>query len=131
MSLLGGALSYEDLLRIAGIQVEREYAAATPTTHWLVCDTALPTTLSYSLADHGRAEPRPVELARRRHDLNLLCAQDFPFEQDGTRRDAAFRARQHEWCRERLAEQGARALRVHGPLDARVGRVLLAMDVVR
>jgi HTH-type transcriptional regulator, transcriptional repressor of NAD biosynthesis genes len=41
----------------------------------------------------GQAAADLVQLAQRRYDTMFLCSPDFPFVQDGTRRDAAFRMR--------------------------------------
>ncbi|TDU32324.1 NadR type nicotinamide-nucleotide adenylyltransferase [Panacagrimonas perspica] len=125
----GAVLSYEDLQRVAEVQVEREYRAAAlaPAGAAIVCDTTPLTTLFYSLKDHGAASSRLLELSRRRYTLNVLCEPDFPFVQDGTRRDAAFRAEQHAWYLERLSEHDAKLLRVEGSLASRVDQVLRAL----
>ena len=48
-------------------------------------------TMYGSVADDVRAA------ATRPYHTTLLCEPDFPFAQDGTRKDAHFRARQHFW----------------------------------
>jgi NadR type nicotinamide-nucleotide adenylyltransferase len=101
----GGALAFDDLLAIASEQIRREEAALVdPGTHrFLICDTTPLTTLFYSLEMFGRADPRLRELARRPYHHLLLCADDFPFRQDGTRRDPAFRSKGQRWYRGQLA----------------------------
>lgn len=125
----GSLLSREDLLRVAEVQVEREYRAAAAASDGavIVCDTSPLTTLFYCLKDHATAPTRLLELSRRHYRLNVLCEPDFPFVQDGTRRDAAFTAEQQAWYLKRLSGQGARLLRVRGPLAARVDQVLEAL----
>jgi len=125
----GAVLSYEDLQRVAEVQIEREYhaAARAPAGTAIVCDTTPLTTLFYSLKDHGAASSSLLERSRRRYALNVLCEPDFPFVQDGTRRDAAFRAEQHAWYLEQLSECSAKVLRVGGSLASRVEQVLGAL----
>ena len=60
----------------------------------------------------------------RPYDFHVLCAPDFEFVQDGTRRDAAFRQRQHDWYLERLAHRGLQYFLAEGPLSTRVDSVL-------
>ena len=71
----------------------------------------------------GRAEQELAQLAEHRYDLVLLCAPDFPFIQDGTRRDGDFRARQHAWYRDELARRGIAYVDVSGTVADRVGQV--------
>ena len=102
----GGRLGYDDMLAIGRGQVAREDLLARSARRWLVCDGSALTSLFYSLDGYGQADPALHALARRRYALTFVCAPDFPFVQDGTRRDAAFRARQHDWYLEMLARRG-------------------------
>lgn len=81
----------------------------------------------------GRAEPELAQLAEHRYDLVLLCAPDFPFIQDGTRRDEDFRARQHAWYRDELARRGIAFVDVSGSVDERIRQVaqVLAARMLR
>ncbi|MGC4075006.1 MAG: AAA family ATPase [Nibricoccus sp.] len=99
-----GQLVFDDLLTIAREQIRREEAAARAPgiNRFLICDTTPLTTLFYSLDLFGRAAPELLSLAERRYTQTILCADDFPFVQDGTRRDPAFRAHQQDWYRQRL-----------------------------
>ncbi|MCC2657184.1 MAG: ATPase [Panacagrimonas sp.] len=126
----GGRLDEGDLPPIAGAQVLREEQAARDEGCRLVIgDTTPLTTLFYCLEDFGRAPPGLIELANRHYDLLVLCEPDFDFVQDGTRRDDAFRARQHAWYLERLAPHADRVLRVGGPLEARVQAVARRLEI--
>jgi NadR type nicotinamide-nucleotide adenylyltransferase len=118
-----GELVYEDLLAIARRQVEREQSAATGANRYLFCDTSPLTTLFYSLELFGRAEPELETLSRRKYDLHVLCAPDFKFDREGTRRDAAFRQRQHEWYLQNLARRGIPYLLAAGTIEARLDRI--------
>jgi nicotinamide riboside kinase len=81
-------------------------------------------TLVYALLDHGASSRTLVALSRRRYDLTVLCSPDFPFQQDGTRRDAAWRAVQHRTTLALLRRRGVPFLEVSGSVDARVAQVL-------
>lgn len=121
----GGRLDEADLPRIAEAQIAREEAVAQREgCRWVIGDTTPLTTLFYCLADFGRAPPRLHELARRHYDLLVLCEPDFDFVQDGTRRDDAFRRRQHAWYLERLAPVADRVLRVGGSIEQRMKAVI-------
>jgi len=120
----GGRLDYEDLLEIARRQIEREHSAARRSNRYLVCDTSPLTTLFYSLDLFGKADASLEALALRPYDVHVLCAPDFEFVQDGTRRDAEFRQRQHEWYRERLDRRGVRYVLAEGSVRARLDRVV-------
>ncbi len=115
-----GQLAYADLLEIAREQVRREDAAARGASQVLFCDTTPLTTLFYSLELFGQAEPELWELSRRSYARLVLCEEDFLFQQDGTRRDAAFRAAQQAWYRQELAARGLTYLALQGPLEQRI-----------
>ncbi len=119
-----GALVYEDLLHIAERQLELEREAARRAHAWLFCDTSPLTTLYYSLEMFGRAAPELERLANARYDLTVLCAADFPFVQDGTRRDAEFRQRQHDWYVAELERQAFSYVLATGSLAERALAVI-------
>ena len=118
-----GVLAYDDLLKIGREQLEREAQAALQARRWLFCDTSPMTTFFYCVEMFGRAEPELARLAEHRYDLVLLCAPDFPFIQDGTRRDEDFRARQHAWYQQELARRGIAYVDVTGSVRQRIEQV--------
>ena len=122
--LRGGQLAFEDLLAIAREQIRREEEALLdPATHrFLFCDTTPLTTLFYSHEMFHRAAPELEALARRFYHHLILCADDFPFDQDGTRRDAAFRTHGQSWYTETLANSSYGL--VHGCLPDRIAKSL-------
>lgn len=103
---LGGTFSVEELLHVGREQAAREDAAAASTRGWVICDTTPLTTLVYSLLDHGRGAEELHRLARRPYALTLVCAPDFPFVQDGARRDNGWRQAQHALTLQLLQEYG-------------------------
>jgi HTH-type transcriptional repressor of NAD biosynthesis genes len=123
----GGRLDYADMLAIGRDQVAREDALARDARRWLMCDGSALTSLFYSLDGFGRAEPALEALARRAYAVTLVCAPDFPFVQDGTRRDSAFRARQHRWYLDMLAQLKMRYVLVTGSHEARLDAALAAL----
>jgi NadR type nicotinamide-nucleotide adenylyltransferase len=118
-----GRLEYADMLHIARTQVAREDAAARSSNRYLFCDTSPLTTLFYSRHLFGRAEPELEALAEREYALHVLCAPDFPFVQDGTRQDAAFRSRQHAWYRAELERRSWPWIEVTGAVGTRAHQV--------
>lgn len=118
-----GVLAYDDLLKIGREQLKREGAAAGQARRWLFCDTSPMTTYFYCVEMFGRAEAELAQLAEHRYDMVLLCAPDFPFIQDGTRRDEDFRARQHAWYQQELARRGIPYSVVSGTVKQRIEQV--------
>ncbi|MDH0097994.1 AAA family ATPase [Ectopseudomonas hydrolytica] len=120
----GGVLAYEDLLRIGRTQVNREQSLAGQCRRYLVCDTTPLTTLFYCRELFGRAEPELERLAERHYQHLFLCADDFPFVQDGTRRDETFRRRQNQWYEQELQRRGWPFTRLTGSPMQRLEQVL-------
>jgi NadR type nicotinamide-nucleotide adenylyltransferase len=116
----GGRLDRADLLAIALEQVRREDAALLAAHRFLVCDSTPLTTRFYAEEMFGDVDPRLAAVAARRYDVTFLCAPDFPFVQDGTRQDAAFRDRGHAWYLRELARAGVAFTELRGAVDARV-----------
>lgn len=124
----GGNLQWEDMLLIAQTQIERERASSLVAKRWLFCDTSPLTTLFYSHAIFGRAERALEGLADTHYDHVFLCAPDFPFVQDGTRRDDAFRHEQHRWYRRELCARGIDFIELTGSLEERITRAVKELD---
>lgn len=122
-----GHLIEADMLRIAEEQTQREDRAARLARTHLICDTSPLTTLGYSLWMFGQADPALRVLAQRRYALTVLCEADIPFAQDGTRRDAGFRAQQQAWYETQLAARGDPVVRVGGTVQQRVAAALRAL----
>ncbi len=125
----GGHLVFDDLLDIARCQVRREEEAARQAARFVFCDTSPLTTLFYCREMFGRADLELARLARRPYAMAVLCEPDFPFAQDGTRRDAAFRARQHAWYLEQLGQGTQPWMSVGGSVEARVRTVAAALTI--
>jgi len=118
----GGRLDYADMRTIAEDQLALEDRLALGARRWLVCDGSALTTAFYSEHDYGAVDPAVRALAARPYAHIFVCAPDFPFVQDGTRRDAAFRDTQHRWYLDKLNSMGIRFTVLHGPLAARLAQ---------
>lgn len=123
-----GNLVYADMLMIAQEQIAREDAAMHTANHWLICDTSPLTTAFYSEAMFGIIDPQLSALADRRYDHILLCMPDIAFVQDGTRRDAAFRDRQHEWYCRTLDKMKVPYSLISGAYSTRLEKALEQID---
>ncbi|MGG2397799.1 AAA family ATPase [Pseudomonas sp. SH1-B] len=123
----GGVLDYGDLLRIGRTQVAREDELAGNCQRYLVCDSTPLTTLFYCRELFGHAEAELEQLAQRHYHHVFLCADDFPFVQDGTRQDETFRRRQNQWYEQQLQQRGWAFTRLSGSLVERVDQVLQAL----
>jgi HTH-type transcriptional repressor of NAD biosynthesis genes len=124
----GGRLEFADYVHIARTQVAMEEARAAEASRSLVCDTSPLTTLFYCLDQFGHADPELESLAARRYDVTVLCAPDFPFVQDGARRDDAFRHAQHQWYMQRLSQAGVSWVDACGPLEVRLASLEAALS---
>jgi len=120
----GGRFVYADMRAIAEDQVALEIALAQQTRGPLICDGSALTTVFYSQDGYGKVDPAVTRLAARRYTHTFVCAPDFPFVQDGTRRDAAFRQRQHDWYVEKLDRANVAYSVVHGSVNERVRQAL-------
>lgn len=126
----GGRLEFQDMLQIACEQIRREESARMTAARFVICDTTPLTTMLYSEAMFGRADPALAQLAGRSYKHVFLCEPDFAFVQDGTRRDGAFRARQQAWYVRELGRLAVPFHPVGGPVAARVEAVLGVIDRV-
>jgi len=124
-ALKNGHLFFDDMLEIGHIQLERESEAIFSANHYLLCDTSPLTTIFYSQEIFGKVDKEMENMiSTHKYDYIFLCAPDFDFVQDGTRRDHEFRMRQHTWY---LTELNARKLPyslLEGSLDERINKVL-------
>lgn len=125
----GGVLEPGDMPKIAQTQISREDAACLRARRFVFCDSTPMTTLFYSQAMFGVLDPRVVAAASRHYDTTILCVPDFPFVQDGTRRDSPFRKHQHEWYRDRLATGGVDFFLAKGSVQDRVAAVSRYLEV--
>lgn len=97
----------------------------------VVCDTTPLTTLFYhrwTLANGQDAPARLLRLASQRYDLTVLCGDEIPHEQDGTRDSPAFRARQQDDYRAHLQALSSPWIEVRGSLLQRVDQVVAALN---
>jgi len=116
-------MSEDDLLKIAHEQIHREEMALKSANRYLFCDTSPLTTAGYGLWMFGHIDPELEELARRSYDAIVLCKPDFPFVQDGFRREEAFRDQQHAWYQDQIANLACPVLEVGGNESERVSSV--------
>jgi NadR type nicotinamide-nucleotide adenylyltransferase len=118
-----GMLQYEDMRQIGETQIKNENALAQQAHRWLFCDTSPLTTLFYSQEIFGRVDKNLQRLAERTYQHLFLCAPDIAFVQDNTRRDDAFRKRQHQWYITELNRRKLPYQLLTGDLSTRVTNV--------
>ena len=66
-------------------------------------------------------------LAKRTHDLVVLCEPDLPLVQDGPQQEPAFRLHQHAWYQQELNRRRVPHLTVGGTVAERVAAVAAAL----
>lgn len=115
----------EDYLHIARQQQRLEDFAAQRAQRYLFCDTGAQVTLCYYQDQFGEAACPPplLQAALQPYQHRLLLKNDFTFVQDGTRRDAAFSARQFAWHLEFLQQHRLPFQVIEGPLAQRLEQV--------
>ncbi|HMD29090.1 MAG TPA: AAA family ATPase [Steroidobacteraceae bacterium] len=118
-----GEMSEEDLLKVGHEQIRREQQALSSANGYLFCDTSPLTTAGYGLWMFGRVQPELANLAAREYDAIILCKPDFPFVQDGSRREEAFRDQQYAWYLQQTATLRCPVLKVAGTVPERVSSV--------
>lgn len=119
-----GNLQFEDMLSIAETQIQRENGKSLITKEWVICDTSPLTTFFYSLDLFGKADKTLELLSWRPYDLVVLCAPDFDFVQDGTRRDPSFREKQNQWYLKTLEERNIPYVILEGSIESRLKSIL-------
>jgi HTH-type transcriptional repressor of NAD biosynthesis genes len=125
-----GIMSEADLLQVGHEQIRREDDALGSANHYLFCDTSPLTTAGYGLWMFGRIQPELAELASREYDAVILCKPDFPFVQDGSRREAAFRDQQYAWYQQQRTTLKCPVLEVAGTVAERVSSVARWLSVL-
>ncbi len=126
-----GLLSSDDMAFIALRQSRLERIAAARATSYVICDTTPLTTLFYhhwTLANGMDVPERMLVLAQKNYDLTVLCSDDIPHVQDGTRDSAAFRAKQQADYQMHLNQLTTPWIEVTGTVQARVEAVLAAVE---
>lgn len=118
-------------LRQIKVQTAREQTLAQQANQWLICDTSALVTSFYSLALFGAIAPALACLADRAYAATFVCAPDFPFVQDGTRRDDRFRQRQHAWYIHELNKRGIAYTLLSGAHDLRLLQAAQALQQLR
>jgi NadR type nicotinamide-nucleotide adenylyltransferase len=123
----GGGASFADYLKIARTQHRGEEELRRDARGFLFCDTTPWTTLHWCLWMHGTADPRLRELVdRTMGDYTwFLCADDFPWVQDGWREmgDGAARRFQEQQVAD-LEERGVPYVLLEGSTESRISVVL-------
>lgn len=126
----GGRLDPPDLLHIAEVQIEREERALLSADRFLFCDTTPLVTRFYAEWMFGAADPRLHELAARPYDATFMCAGDWPFVQDGSRQDPAFRDRQQAYYADHLRRAGVPFVELCGDLASRLAAASAALSAL-
>lgn len=123
----GGGASFADYLKIARTQHRREEEMRRHARRFLFCDTTPWTTLHWCLWMHETADPRLRDLAdRTMGDYTwFVCADDFPWEQDGWREMGDGQARRFQ--KQQLADLNARRtpyVVLEGQLEHRIEKAI-------
>jgi HTH-type transcriptional regulator, transcriptional repressor of NAD biosynthesis genes len=121
-----GELEQSDYTHIAEHHRELEDAAMVKANRFLFVDTNAITTAYLGSVYEGTVPDRVIELARaaetRYHHVFVL-ADDIPFEQDGWRDGALWRARSQSIIKYDLRSRGVFSTVVSGDLESRVDQV--------
>jgi HTH-type transcriptional regulator, transcriptional repressor of NAD biosynthesis genes len=125
-----GVMSADDLLKIGYEQIHREEAAMKRAQRFLFCDTSPLTTAGYGLWMFGHIDPQLAKLAARSYDAAILCKPDFPFVQDGSRREEAFRDQQQAWYQDQITTLKYPVLEVGGSVSERLSLVASWLDTL-
>lgn len=119
-----GNIFFEDMEEIAKEQILIEVHQSRQAQKVLICDTSPLTTLFYSREMFGMVSPKLSDLAEdHKYDAIYICDNDIPFEQDGTRRDTAFREKAYDFY-VKFCGGPPYAIIVRGTVEERVSQVI-------
>lgn len=129
-----GDLELRDMYHIAATQILNETEAAEAVFKYgtgdpyVVCDTTPLTTAWYSSQLFNWVSNELLDAACRQYHTTVLCDPNIPFEQDGTRRDDAFRQAAHDWYVGSLTESGIPYIIVTGSVQERVDQIVQHLE---
>lgn len=121
----------EDLLRIAGGQVQLEDDTAAKACEWLVCDTDLYVLKVWSEHSYQRCHRSILEqIAVRKYDLYLLTDIDLPWSPDPLREhpEPAMRYYFYHQYRDIVQHSGVPWCTVSGPHEERMRMAMAAVN---
>ena len=125
----GGKLFYEDMEKIAARQIEYEYLFGLCANDYLICDTSPLTTGFYSKKLFNRVSDQLQDIVcQSKYDIVLLCGNDIPFTQDGTRRDSAFRLEAYNYYLDYYRKDDSLTI-LYGNVDERVNRAVQILQL--
>jgi HTH-type transcriptional regulator, transcriptional repressor of NAD biosynthesis genes len=126
-----GRLSLPQLEELARLHRASELRVANEANRLVFIDTDARITRQYARFYHG-VSTSPLdhyaEECGRRYDFTVLCADDFPYVEDGTRAGASRRRRAQDKLRRELAASRAPWIEVFGSVEARVEQVAAAIE---
>jgi NadR type nicotinamide-nucleotide adenylyltransferase len=122
-----GDLTPEDLITICQTQIRNEDIAQQKADKYIFCDTSPLTTLCYSEALFNSRPALLEAFAEQPYHHIFLCEPDFPFHQDGTRKEEDFRYWQHNWYLKQLSQRQLAFTRLTGKIEERISRVYAAL----
>jgi HTH-type transcriptional regulator, transcriptional repressor of NAD biosynthesis genes len=126
-----GELEQADYTHIAEHHRELEDAAILKANRFLFVDTNAITTAYLGSVYEGTVPDRVIELARAaetRYQHVFLLSDDIPFEQDGWRDGALWRARSQSIIKYDLRARGVHFTVISGDLEARVNQVRAVLE---
>jgi len=127
-----GTLSPDQLVELAQEHRRREEAAALEANRILVVDTDARTTRQYARWYHEGSVPaaldRLADDATTRSALTVLCGDDMPYFDDGTRAGVERRTTAQQEIRAELMRSGADWIETHGEVAARIEQVVGALQ---
>lgn len=127
--------THDDFVTIARVQKEYENAAAQVSNGIIICDTDPLTTSVFEHYYTNNPEPfinpdEDVDYLRdyKPADLYILTAGDFPFHQDGTRREVIDRRNMYVSFGLVCDKQNSTILEVHGEHQVRLHEACVVID---
>lgn len=126
-----GELEQSDYTHIAEHHRELEDAAIVNANRFLFVDTNAITTAYLGSVYNGTVPDRVIELAgaaETRYHHVFVLADDIPFEQDGWRDGALWRARSQSIIKYDLRSRGVHFTQISGNLESRVNQVRAVLE---
>ena len=123
-----GEYAYQDLAKIASVQLDEEKKKRSNATNFLFCDTDLLTIVTWGKFKYGKIDEWIEEAFYRNKSTYVLCDIDVPWEPDPLRENPNDRRALFDLHLDYLKESGKQHIVVKGKIEERIQSITAFLD---